>query len=175
MSWILEEDRLLKIQHNHPREPMESIKCYFLYLNSESSIDNVSTDTIPLDWNDEKACKYISKERVLQLIQEKRKRVGATTQYVFKDACMFLIDLEPEHVQTYANSDGDGDVNSFLVKLPIVDDIFVQPSIFVFHGTNSLYFIFQEIRSILRRGGSATRKHVLIGDDNNKTRKNLNI
>jgi hypothetical protein len=174
MSWILEEDKLLKIQQNHPREPMESIKCYFLYLNSESSIENVSTDTIPLDWNDEKSCKYISKERVLQLIQEKRKRLSSTTQYVFKDACLFLVDLEPEHVQTYANSDLNG-VHSFLVKLPIVDDIFVQPSIFVFHGMNSIYFIFQEIRSILRKGGSATRKRVLIGDDNNKTRKNLNI
>ena len=174
MSWILEEDKLLKIQQNHPREHMDSIKCYFLYLNCESSIENVSTDTIILDWNAEKSCKYISKERVLQLIQEKRKRGGVMTQYVFKEACLFLVNLEPDHVQTYANSDGDGDVNSFLVKLPIVDDIFVQPSIFVFHGTNSIYFIFQEIRSILRKGGSLTRKRVLIGDDNNKTRKNLN-
>ena len=174
MSWILEEDKLLKIQQNHPREPMESIKCYFLYLNAESSIENVSTDTIILDWNSEKACRYISKERVLQLIQERRKRLSSTTQYVFKEACLFLVDLEPEHVQAYTKSD-ISDVNSFLVKLPIVDDIFVQPSIFVFHGMNSVYFIFQEIRSILRKGGSATRKRVLIGDDNNKTRKNLNI
>jgi succinate dehydrogenase/fumarate reductase cytochrome b subunit len=83
------------------------------------------------------------------------------------------VDLEPEHVQTYAKSD-ISDANSFLVKIPIVDDIFIQPSIFVFHGMNSVYFIFQEIRSILRKGGSATRKRVLIGDDNNKTRKNLN-
>ncbi len=173
MSWILEEDKLLKIQQNHPREPMESIKCYFLYLNSESSIENVSTDTITLEWNSENTCKYISKERVLRLIQEKRKRLSSTTQYVFKEACLFLVDLEPEHVQTYAKSD-ISDANSFLVKLPIVDDIFVQPSIFVFHGMNSVYFIFQEIRSILRKGGSATRKRVLIGEDNNKTRKNLN-
>lgn len=173
MSWILEEDKLLQIQHNHPREPMESIKFYFLYLNGESSIENVSSDTIPLDWNTEKGCRYISKERVLQLIQEKRKRLSATTHYVFKDACMFLVDLEPEHVQTYTKSDAN-DVSSFLVKLPIVDDIFVPPSIFVFHSINSIYFTFQEIRSILRKGGSATRKRVLIGEDNNKTRKNLN-
>jgi hypothetical protein len=172
MSWILEEDKLLKIQHNHPREHMDSISCYFIYVNSESSIDTIITDTITLDWNVEKSCKYIPKEQVLRLIQERKKRVSKT-QYIYKDACMFIVDLEPDHVQAYAKSETDYS-NSFLLKIPIIDDIVVPPSIFVFHGMNSVYFIFQEIRSILRKGGSATRKRVLISDDNNKTRKNLN-
>ena len=173
MSWILEEEKLLKTEQNHPREHMDTISVYSLYLNSDSSIEKVVTDTVTLDWNTEKSCKYIPKERVLQLIQEKKKQSNhSSIHYIYKDAFMYLVDLEPEHIQSYVGTDTD---NSFIEKIPVVDDILVPPSIFIFHSMNAVYFIFQEIRSILRKGGSITRKRVVIGDDNNnKTRKNLN-
>lgn len=173
MSWILEEEKLLKTERNHPREHMDTISVYSLYLNSDSSIEKIVTDTVTLDWNSEKACKYIPKERVLQLIQEKKKQ---PVHYIYKEAFMYLVDLEPEHIQSYVGTSTASTDDSFLVKIPVVDDITIQPSIFIFHSMNAMYFIFQEIRSILRKGGSSTRKRVLISDDsnNNKTRKNLN-
>jgi hypothetical protein len=173
MSWILEEEKLLRTEQNHPREHMDTISVYSLYLNGDSSIEKVVTDMVTLDWNTEKACKYMSKERVLQLVQEK-KRQHLPNHYIYKESFMYLVDLEPEHIQSYVSANTDTD-NSFLVKIPVVDDILVPPSIFIFHSMNAIYFIFQEIRSILRKGGSITRKRVLITDDNNnKTRKNLN-
>ena len=172
MSWILEEDKLLQIQQNHPREPMDSILCYFVYVDSDSSIVTIATDNLLLYWNVEKSCKCIPKEQVLQLIQERRKR-ASNTQYIYKDACMFLVDLEPDNVQSYAQNKTN-DTNLFVTNIPVIGDIMVPPSIFVFHGINSICFVFQEIRSILRKGGSLTRKRVLISNDNNKTRKNLN-
>ena len=176
MSWILEEEKLLKTEQNHPREQMDSISVYSLYLNGDSSIERVVTDTITLDWNTEKECKYIPKEQVLKLIEEKKKQQHPI-HYIYKESFMYLVDLEPEHIQTYASTDASAGTSdaSFLVKIPVVGDILVPPSIFIFHSMNSVYFIFQEIRSILRKGGSITRKRVIIGDDNNnKTRKNLN-
>lgn len=172
MSWILEEEKLLKTERNHPREHMDTISVYSLYLNGDSSIEKIVTDMVTLDWNSEKACKFIPKERVLQLIQEKKKQ---PVHYIYKEAFMYLVDLEPEHIQSYVGT-GVSTGDSFLVKIPVVDDITIQPSIFIFHSMNAVYFIFQEIRSILRKGGSSTRKRVLISDDsnNNKTRKNLN-
>lgn len=172
MSWILEEEKLLKTERNHPREHMDTISVYSLYLNGDSSIEKIVTDTVTLDWNSEKACKYIPKERVLQLIQEKKKQ---PVHYIYKEAFMYFVDLEPEHIQSYVGASVSTDA-SFLVKIPVIDDITIQPSIFIFHSMNAMYFIFQEIRSILRKGGSSTRKRVLISDDsnNNKTRKNLN-
>jgi hypothetical protein len=178
MSWILEEEKLLRTEQNHPREHMDTISVYSLYLNGDSSIDKVVTDMVTLDWNTEKACKYIPKERVLQLIQEKKKQQShSPIHYIYKDSFMFLVDLGPEHIQSYVKSDTQADgKDSFLVELPVIGDILVPPSIFIFHSMNAVYFIFQEIRSILRKGGSITRKRVLISDDshNNKTRKNLN-
>ena len=172
MSWILEEEKLLRTEQNHPREHMDTISVYSLYLNGDSSIDKVVTDVITLDWDAEKACKYIPREQVLQLIQEKKK-LSSHIHYIYKDAFMYLVDLEPEHIQSYVSQCDE--VDSFIVKLPIVGEIIVPPSIFIFHNMNAVYFIFQEIRSILRKGGSITRKRVVIGDDNNnKTRKNLN-
>jgi hypothetical protein len=172
MSWILEEEKLLRTEQNHPREHMDTISVYSLYLNGESSIEKVVTDTITLDWNAEKACKYIPKERVLQLIQEKKKQQHSI-HYIYKDAFTYLVNLEPEHIQSYVQSSTMD--NSFIEKIPVVGEILVPPSIFIFHSMNAVYFIFQEIRSILRKGGSITRKRVVIGDDsNNKTRKNLN-
>lgn len=162
LSWILEEEKLLKIQHNHPREHMDSITCHFLYVNSESSIDTIASESIALEWNTDKTMKIISKERVLRIIQERR-----NTRYIYNDACLYLVDLEPEHIQNYSDK-------SFLVNLRAVDDICVGPSIFVFHSINAVYFIFKEIKSILKKGNgnSNTKKRVSISV-NNKTRKNL--
>jgi hypothetical protein len=167
LSWILEEEKLLKIQQNHPREHMDSINCHFLYINSESSIDNIATESVALEWNADKTMKIIPKERVLRLIQERRKR-PSSTQYIYNDACLYLVDLEPEHIQNYSDK-------SFLTNLRAVDDICVGPSIFVFHSINAVYFIFQEIKSILKKGnGKSNTKKMVSISVNNKTRKNLN-
>jgi hypothetical protein len=60
------------------------------------------------------------------------------------DALLYNVDLEPEHVQKYANSPVEENQNLFLKRLPIVDDITISPSIFIFHGINGLYLLFKE-------------------------------
>ena len=66
MSWIEREEKLLQIHQDYTRESMESVKCYFLYMNRNLYIEQITNENV--DIIDGK----ISKERVLKLIQEKR-------------------------------------------------------------------------------------------------------
>ena len=67
MSWIEEEEKLLKIQHNYVREPMTSIKCFFIFTNKNQYIEQITDEMIDIHNG------IVSKERVLKLIQEKKK------------------------------------------------------------------------------------------------------
>jgi hypothetical protein len=49
--------------------------------------------------------------KVLRLVQSKR-YVTSNTKYIFREACLFNVDLEAEHVQGFVNDDDDGDVFS---------------------------------------------------------------
>jgi hypothetical protein len=77
------------------------------------------------------------------------------------------VDLESENLQQFIQGDNYVDISKrFLQVLPLLDDIVVPPSIFVFHHLNSLYFLFKEVvnkqtaapKSILKGSGSGTRK-----------------
>ena len=73
-SWILEQERILQIQQNYSREPMENITCCFLYVNQKNNLEKVIYDTLPLkkyylNKENEKSGHILPKELVLQLIQ----------------------------------------------------------------------------------------------------------
>ena len=123
MSWIEEEDKLLRIQSNYRREPVDSIKCFFLFMNKNNYIEQIADEMVCVQEG------KISKERVLKLIQEKRYH-KPNVKYVFKDAWMFLVDLEPDQIQIYSQMDVS---IRFLTTLPLLEDISVSPSIFIFH------------------------------------------
>jgi hypothetical protein len=178
MSWIEKEEKLLTIQQNYKREVADSIKCYFLYMNRNLYIEQITTDDISVI--DGK----ISKERVLRLIQEKRFQ-KTNFKYTFKDAWMFLVDLEPSQVQAFSQSEVTA---RFITALPLLEDIVVSPSIFIFHDMNAVYFLFEEVpaetcippKPVLRKDNKIDRhknkitKKVTYGKFN-KTRKNISI
>ena len=60
MSWIEEEENLLRAQDKFQRESMESIKCFFLFMNQNNYIEQITDEMV--DLHDGK----ISKERVLR-------------------------------------------------------------------------------------------------------------
>jgi hypothetical protein len=175
MSWIEREEKLLQIHQDYTRESMESVKCYFLYMNRNLYIEQITNENV--DIIDGK----ISKERVLKLIQEKRFQ-KTNFRYVFKDAWMFLVDLEPSQVQLFSQSDVTA---QFLRQLPLIEDITVASSLLIFHDLNALYFLFEEVpletsivpKSVLRKVNGVKHKitkKVTYGKFN-KTRKNISI
>jgi hypothetical protein len=175
MSWIEEEEKLLRIQNNYRRESVDSIKCFFLFMNKNHYIEQITDEMVCVQ--DGK----ISKERVLKLIQEKRYQ-KQNVKYVFSDAWMFLVDLEPDQIQIYSQMDVS---IRFLTPLPLLEDINIAPSIFIFHDLNAVYFLFEEVesevrvapKSALKNAGikkKATKK-VSYSKHFNTTRKNISI
>jgi hypothetical protein len=171
MSWIEQEEKLLKIQHNHPPESMTSMNCFFVYINKNQYIDNIVNECEPV------VNGTISKEQVLRIVEQRRHH-KPNVRYTFKDACLFLVDLTPDQIPAFSQASPNA---RFLVKLPLLDDIHIEPSIFVFHDLNALYFLFQEedagvripLKSIMNSGNRKQKSTKRVSYSNNKTRKNI--
>lgn len=177
-DWIDTFSRLHNINENQPREPMTDIGIYFIYINKHSYIENISFEKQPLILDSTNEFSILSKETVLKLIQSKKVSTPVS-KYKLIDILSFVVDIEPEHIQDYVQRELDsGDSKRFLKVLPIFNDIRIDKSIFIFHNTNYLYFIFQEhdftsytrstLKSILK--SNATRS-----EDSGKGTKKVRI
>ena len=57
--------------------------------------------------------------------------------------------MEPENIQSFVNNGELEECSQNALKsISVFDDIVVNPSIFIFHGINCLYFVFQEVETI---------------------------
>jgi hypothetical protein len=177
-GWIDTFSRLHNINENQSREPMTDIGIYFVYVNKHSYIENIlfEKQLLTLDPNNEFS--ILSKETILKLIQSK-KISTPISKYKLADILSFVVDIEPQHIQDYTTKDITiDDSNKFLKVLPIFNDIHIEKSIFIFHNTNYLYFIFQEqelnsynrttLKSILKRTSTQS-------DSSNKNTKKVRI
>jgi hypothetical protein len=139
ISWIDKQNKLHTIDKTYCREPMESISIYSIYVNIDKNIEKISSDKLDLYDN------VIPKEKILKVIQSSKSIHGA--KYKLFDIILYNIDLETQHIQDFVQNDLDK--NRFFKKFSMVDDIRINPSIFIFHSLNAIYFIFQEIEVVL--------------------------
>ena len=139
ISWIEKQNKLHTIDKTYCREPMESISIYSIYVNIDKTIEKISSDKIDVYNN------FISKEKILKIIQSSKSIHGV--KYRLFDIILYNIDMEPQHIQDFVQNDCDK--NRFFKKLSIVDNIQINPSIFIFHSLNAIYFFFQEIEVVL--------------------------
>jgi len=145
VSWIQNKERLQTIQNNYCREPMENIDAFFLYINQNKYIEKIISDKIPLSSN---SISVLSKETILQIIQTHKHNTHSLGKYKLMDILLYNVDLEPENIQSYSKNENEQISESssgFFKVIPIIDDIIIAKSIFIFHEINSIYFIFQEI------------------------------
>ena len=169
-SWIFGVERYHNIHSNQTREPIPTILIHYIYINKYSYIEKIVTEEEGLDIDDVSGCSILSKENVLKKIQSK-KMLTPVSKYKLMDILSFVVDISPDHLQDFYTSEtSDG---SFLKVLPIFNDIVVNPSIFIFHNINRLYFIFQEVDLSLEH--RTTLRSILKRDDvppnNNLTKK----
>jgi hypothetical protein len=147
-----------EFQDNYERELMEEIRVFFVYMDAAGALEKITKEVEGV------VDGGLSKERILHLIQSKRHlphRGGV--KYRFVDLLAFHIPLEPDELGDFVNREARAD---FLKKVPIFDSIVIDPSIFIFHDLNSLFFFFKEVdnvvvKSILkngREGGGVTKK-----------------
>jgi hypothetical protein len=106
-------------------------------------------------------------------------------KYSVDSILLYNVSVEPENIQKYVNSDI---VEPFLKVYPIVDEILIHPSIFIFHEINCIFFIFKQHeiklppKSILKtsviidsKTTNKKTKRVRIQDESNVKKPSHNI
>ena len=163
MSWLNEQERIQNIQKNYYREPMENINMYFIYINQNQYIDKILCEKYDLEVVSNGS--LLNKEKLLQIIQNKKIKT-LNSRYKLIDILQYHVELEPEHIQTYCKN-GEPDISSpkLLKNISFFDEIIFSPSIFIFHGINSLYFMFQEVETISTKNRKSM-KSILKNDSN---------
>ena len=144
-SWISDTERLSCVHDTYAKTPQTEIMVHFIYINIDSYISNIVSETLTLDCNDggEESC--ISKEALLRLIQS-NKTSTATSSYRLTDILLYNITVEPENIQSYTNADDL--LVPCMKSIPLIsEDISILQSIPVFHDINRLYFIYTESQS----------------------------
>jgi hypothetical protein len=171
-SWIENEE----FRNNYEREPMKDLVVFFVYIDKHTSIEKIIKENIEID-----DCS-LSKEKLLHLIQTKRHRADGSIgkKYKLMDLMEFHVPLEPDELEGFVREDCLG---RYLKQLPIFQSVTVDPSIFIFHDLNSLFFFFKEVenpvKSILKTGlngvsGRVTKKVRLdTGEYLEKKRKSM--
>jgi hypothetical protein len=195
ISWIEKEEKKYSVELNLYKKPMDSILCYFIYVDNDSSIQKITKNyesLVPLNENGEFG---IHNNRILQIIQNYRV-LSNGLKYKLNSISKYLVNLEHDFVYDYAHGEnimGAG----FFKELSILEKIVIEPSLPIFHSLNSLYFIFKEdvmvkkpMKSILkieipstRNVSRSTKKVRIFGEETDdieessskirKTRKNV--
>ena len=147
-KWLQEQWKLLSIKNNYKREPLEYINLHFCYVDAENSIVNLKTEKHTFS-----ETQMISEKELFNIIEEKKH--DANINYVFTELSLFLVDLEPENIQTIEPSKAQ-----FFKTMPFISDIAIPPSIFIFHPLNSVFFLFKRRKSNLKQSGTKSNKKV---------------
>lgn len=134
-DWITDAKQLTSVSHKCIRENSSYISLVFLYVNIHNSLESRTKETYHIHNNG-----IITKEQLLSIIQ-KHKKSTSMTQYTLKDTFLFHIPIEPEQLSTFNHNDS---YKQYITTFPIVEDINIPPSIFIFHPYNTLYFLYQE-------------------------------
>lgn len=170
MSWLNEHERIQNTQTNYYREPMETINTYFIYINQNQYIDKILCEKYDLEIVSNGS--LLNKETLLKIIQTKKIKT-LNTRYKLIDILQYHVDLEPEHIQTFINGEPDTSSQKSLKNISVFDEIVFSPSIFIFHGINCIYFIFQEVETINTKNRKSL-KSILKSDSNNQDREHSN-
>lgn len=154
ISWIQEHEKLTNINNNYCREPISNIQLCCVYINQQSSIDNIEIENLELQGGNEvnegkSGTSVITQEKILHLVQNKKIRMinGNSVKYSLKDILLYVVDIEPHVLQSFSQTQMDDIGNTskmFLKTCSLFDNINVPQSIFIFHSLATLYFIMQE-------------------------------
>jgi len=154
--WIQEQKKLLNIQTNYKREPLEYINLHFCYVDAENSIVNLKTEKHTF-----RETQTITETELFNIIEEKKH--DANINYIFSEISLFIVDVEPENIQSI-----ESNKTPFFKSLPFIQDIPIPPSIFIFHPLNSLFFLFKR-----RKGNKSTKKVTFLLPLKKHTRRNI--
>jgi hypothetical protein len=172
-SWIEESTRITDMDQNYEPEPMEQIAAHFIYINVNNYIEKTKTEYIELGISDDKT-RVITKDMLLKIIQQNQTKTHKS-KYYLQDILWYNVELKPDNIQKSIYNENSVDLFKQFFKIAQliqIDDIILQPSIFIFHSLQCLYFVFKEkemeisthsIKSILKP--TQTKPPIQIMDD----------
>ena len=172
-SWIVEQKKILTIEKSYPRESIKEITFQFLYIDVSNSLVKTISEKYSFRKNDS-----IPKEDLEKIIDAKK--TLNSINYNFTEYATYIVDLEPENIQSYAKSDSQ--INFMSSAKTDLSDIVCPSSIFIFHSLNTVFMFFKEIsnepampvtQSILKKSHSQqlTKKRVKFHKEHSKTSK----
>ena len=160
--WIQEHQKILNIKMNYKREPLEYINLHFCYVDAENAIVNLKTEKYTFS----EMQTIITETQLFNIIEEKKH--DANINYIFSDLSLFVVDVEPENIQSIEPTR-----TPFFKSFPFIQDIPIPPSIFIFHPLNSLFFLFKRRKSNFKSGSSRNTKKVTFLLPKKHTRRNI--
>jgi len=152
LSWLDTHERLNDIEQNYFKESKHTIQINYVYININNYIDKIVSKDQELEYFDEDYMLF-PKEQILKNIQH-NKTIG-DTKYQLLDILTYIVDIEPKNIKRLLNPDDDPSFfvslgASFFNIIPLVVDIKIPKSIFIFHKINSIHFIFQEMVGVVK-------------------------
>jgi Fe2+ transport system protein B len=196
-SWIDEEDIEESILE---KEPMNEIQCYYIYVAMNQNISNVTKKVQNLEiYQKIEDYRIISRDNLLQMIHSnktylsKKHRLLEILLYnVDSPSSESLLEVGDElsfsKIMNVVSKD-KLEEPSALRTVTTMDEILIPPSLCIFHETNCLYFIFQEVyqdrenqmtkpilkimSDILPRINSKKTKRVAFKEDIRHTKKRI--
>jgi hypothetical protein len=172
-SWIDEQHKILSIEKSYQRESIKEIAFQFFYIDVSNSVSKIVNEKYTF-----RDINIIPKEDLAKIIDDKK--MLNQIAYDFSEYATYIVDLEPENIQSYAKTDSH--INFMSPAKTVMTDIICPPSIFIFNSLNSILVFFKEpvkitsdpiSKSILKKHSHSqlTKKRVKFHKEHSKTSK----
>lgn len=158
ISWIKENEILNAVQENRIREPCDSIKIMYIYIDRHSSIIDIVATRYTFDIH--AIDRILYKCKMSELVNIRKNHMGI--KYTLFDTLLYNVEVDPFNINDYSNRFKDA-ADGFLNPVCIENDIIIPPSIFIFHDVNMLFVLFKESiivpKSILKNTTKSFKTH----------------
>jgi hypothetical protein len=140
-QWIEQFKREEDDYNDFYKEPVTSIKVFFLYVNKTNELEHIYSDLCLLIDN-----RAIKRETIISLI--KHNQYFHSIKYKLLSILKYNIDLEPNEVTNYiyetTSRETETPSSMFFTAEKYLNDIYFADSINMFQDLNALFFIFCE-------------------------------
>jgi len=153
-EWLDIQNRLVNIDGKCRKDKMQKIMVRYIYADKELNISSILEERIDLITSTDFGSTTISRDKLLFLIQNRKKYEDK--KYKFNEILIYNIDVEPENLQSYNKL-----TTNFLRPMNIMNEIVIPPSLFIFHRTNCIYIIFNEISKCVKRNFTRKKNYLL--------------
>jgi len=162
-SWTNEYTRTLYSDTSHSAEPMETISIHFLFVNTRFELSKKIVNKVTLKLLDDNEGSIVTEEALMQLLEMHRNMDGK--RYKYDQIIRFIVDTKPDKLFQYMDNEKKPFQEPERMQiLDIPRAITIPPCSILFHSTNSIWVIMQELipiepkQSILKKNGDQIMK-----------------